>query len=604
MGSTNTTYWARTRASRRRVIGTAGALGAGVAAATLVGCGSDGGGGGTTRQDARGLISGREDTSKQAKKGGILQGSNGEPSSLDSMAAPNSASTAEAANYVYSRLLKFKTGVIEPATGEIEGDLAESWEITPDKQTITFKLRDNAKYDKRPPTNGRTVQAKDVLYSLDRFKSLSTFRTELFRIDGSLGPIETVTAPDAKTVVMKLAAPDGLTLQLLTNPRYLYIQPTESDNNGYNLANDARGSGPWILKEWKASQSMEFTRNPDWHGNANGTRPYLDGVSQPFLTEYSALLAQFQAKNIWTGGFVRKEDIVRLKTENPSLILLDGGHTQAATRWFPGILPDSPFKDERVRQAVSMSLDRELIIDVFDNVQQLNSQGLPLEVRYHTSIACGWDGAWLDPKSSSFGPNAQYFTYNQAEAKKLMAAAGFANGFDFDFHYRGTGYGAAYDKWVEVLVGAQREVGIRAKQLPEEYNNVFLPGNRVEGKFTGARMIATSAQGDPVEMISNHYHSTGGFGVHQPPFTPEPDIDAMIDSMRKEFDIQKRQAIIHEFQRIMAKRQRVLLFPGATPSLSMSWPWVGNYGVFRTYSSIGGATESLPHYWYDESKKA
>jgi peptide/nickel transport system substrate-binding protein len=320
------------------------------------------------------------------------------------------------------------------------------------------------------------------------------------------------------------------------------------------------------------------------------------------LTEYAALVAQFQAKNIWTGGFVRKEDIVRLKTDNPSMVLLESGHPQAATRWFPGILPDSPFKDERVRQAVSISLDRDLIVDIFDNVAELERQGLPLEVRHHTSIACGWDSAWLDPTGSSFGPNAQFYKYNATQAKQLLTAAGFPNGFDFDFHYRGTGYGAAYDKWVEVLVGSLKEVGIRAKQLAEDYNSVFLPGNRVEGKFTGARMIATSAQGDPVEMISNHYHSTGGFGIHQPPFTPEPDIDAMIDSMRKEFDLTKRLALVHEFQRVMAKRQRVLLFAGATPGLSMSWPWVGNYGVYRSYAGIGAGTESLVHYWYDESR--
>ena len=58
---------------------------------------------------------------------------------------------------------------------------------------------------------------------------------------------------------------------------------------------------------------------------------------------------------------------------------------------------ESPFKDERVRQAFSMLMDRQLLIDTLQNVDELRASGLPLETRWNSSMWCGWEGAWLDP---------------------------------------------------------------------------------------------------------------------------------------------------------------------------------------------------------------
>jgi peptide/nickel transport system substrate-binding protein len=303
----------------------------------------------------------------------------------------------------------------------------------------------------------------------------------------------------------------------------LWIQPTEAEG-GFDPRTEARGTGPWLLKDLRQSAGIEFVRNPNWYGKKE--RPFLDGVQFSFLADYAASIAQFKAKNAWTGNFVRKEDVLGLKREAPEIVLNGGQFPRSAGRLFFGVQDQqSPFKDERVRQAVSMSMDRDLVIDVFDNVKNLSKEGLVLETRWNSPIAAGWDGVWLDPQSKEFGPNGKYYSLDVAEAKKLMSAAGFANGFECEFRYTGNGYDSFYRKQVEVMQGVLAQAGVRPKMVPEDYTTVFLPGLRNLGVFNGVKFNGSSAQGDPLEMISAHYHSEGGFGIHQPPFSREPDID-------------------------------------------------------------------------------
>jgi peptide/nickel transport system substrate-binding protein len=600
-------YWqgfVESRLNRRRLMSSAAFSGAGAAALTLVGCG---GGSdsptspGTAKEN--GLLSARVDTTKQAKPGGVLQTVQpSELAQLDSLVAPQPGTTGVSAGYLYGRLLKFKPGIVTPPTGDIEGDLAESWELSADKLTLSLKLRPNVKLDSRPPTNGRFVDSGDVVFSANKVKAGSDYRADLFNEINPLAPVTSITAPDKNTVVMKLASPDSLIMSLLSTGRLLIIQPVEAAG-GFDPRREARGWGPWRVKSLQASVKVEYEKNPDYYVKG---LPYLDGISIPFIGEYATTLAQFRAQNIWTGAVLKPEDIIPMKKNDfPELTLLQSPFTRGAIRGKFGVKdPSSPFKDERVRQAFSMFIDRQLLIDTIFSVDVQRKEGIPVETRWHTALQCGWDGTWMDPNGKEFGENGKYYKFDPNEAKKLLAAAGHSSPIEFDFIYASDNYGAAYQRYATTL-GSEIQAGFKVNMKPQPYTTTFFPTvGKGRGNFVGFGIQGGTSQGSPQEMLRSYYHSQGAFAIDAPSFTVEKDVDDMLTKLQQEFDTKKQTEMMKDIQRFMAKRMRMVLDPGDAAALNVSWPWVGNAGVYTQYDSYAGiGTEYTPYLWIDETKR-
>ena len=153
----------------------------------------------------------------------------------------------------------------------------------------------------------------------------------------------------------------------------------------------------------------------------------------PIVPEYATALAQFKAGNIYSMGSgrntpkMRPEDILADQEGRAApQIYPERPRRRRRRAWASAVCGKSPFLDERVRQAFSMSIDRDLYMDTFLNVAKFQSEGLPVETRWNTGLAATFDGWWLDPKGKNFGPNAKYYKHDIAEAKKLLAAAGYA----------------------------------------------------------------------------------------------------------------------------------------------------------------------------------
>jgi len=157
-------------------------------------------------------------------------------------------------------------------------------------------------------------------------------------------------------------------------------------------------------------------RNPDYHDKEWA---YIDGIEQPIVQDYAQQLAQFKAGRIDIHQSIRAEDILTLKRDEPriSLYATDLSADVSVITW--GQLPEgkSPFTDERIRQAFSMAIDRDTWIDARYNVDKFAAAGLPQETRWNSHLIA--EGSWwVDPKGKDFGPNAKYFKFNLAEAKK------------------------------------------------------------------------------------------------------------------------------------------------------------------------------------------
>ncbi len=604
-------YWQRITQShltRRKALGGAAAAGLGAVALGAVGCGggdSGGSGGDGNGGGASGMLGQRVDTTAQAKPGGTLPSlTTADVTSFDPLTSP-SFTTQVISGWVYSRILKVVPGYKVPSQGDVEGDLADTYEISGDKLQITVKLKPNAKWDARAPTNGRAVSARDVVYSWNKFAALSPYRADLAYTANKDASIESMTAPDNRTVVVKLAFPDAAAVTMLASSSHLFILPEEADG-GFDPRGEARGSSAWVIENYRPSTNFTFAKNPNWY---RADRPFLDKYDWPIVSEYSAGLAQFRAGNVVNFG-VRQEDILQTKRDLSDLVMLQGNFNRLwFNSWF-GYQGNSPFKDERVRQAWSMSQDRDLWIDTFGNTQPFEDAGLPVEKRWHSHFPSGIDGWWVDPQDEkAFGANGKYFAYNPDEAKKLLAAAGFPNGVDVNTYYIATPqYGSTFPNQAEVQAGFARDVGFRVKIDNPDYQTSWLPNYYYgKGNFSGIAIGADNPEPDMGVFMFARFHPQGprfkGFdpsGAN--PTAGDPQVTKYIQDIRAEFDPDKRKAIAKQYQQYMAQKMYAVPFPGQARPFSLDWPAVGNNGVFLSGSLYAGGTEVAINTWWDQTK--
>ena len=261
-------YWDKfgtTRVTRRRVLKGVAVSGVAAAALSLVGCGGSSSSTSSAgkSKDSSGLLGAKTDTTKQAVGGGNWQSQRNEDMiSLDPITNTQGTAQAELL-WTYSLLLKhgFAVGKTMGAQN-ITGDAAESWEISPDAMQITFKVRSGHKFEPRPPTNGRDVTSADVKYSWDSAEKRSPYNVNVFNSVNPGGPVQSVSAPDARTVVMRLAFPYGPILEVPAHYQHPLVVPIEADGK-FNAKADMRGSGPYMLTSYQQSRRPGVHQKPE-----------------------------------------------------------------------------------------------------------------------------------------------------------------------------------------------------------------------------------------------------------------------------------------------------------------------------------------------------
>jgi peptide/nickel transport system substrate-binding protein len=295
--------------------------------------------------------------------------------------------------------------------------LASSWTVTPTStgSRITFKLRD-AKF-----STGRPVTAADVVYSLERVITLKTPSSFLLTDVANL-KAGSVTAPDAKTVVMEIpkTANPNIVLALLTFNVGGIVDSTEAkahvQNSDYGsawLKNHSAGSGPFKLNRWDQSAQIALDANP----NAFRRSPTIKRVILRYMQESAAQQTALNSGEIDV-AWDYTPDAFKAAQTNANLKALK---TDTFTLAYLGMnsAKGSAFEDPRVRQAVRYAIDQDGIIKSL-------LQGLARKTQ--TIIPLGMAGS--NPQIS--------YPYDPAKAKALLRAAGKPDGFSVDMQI-GTG---------------------------------------------------------------------------------------------------------------------------------------------------------------------
>lgn len=503
----------------------------GVAAAALIGCGSDDdegedsgtGAGASATSSAAASNDPRyprdanlpypfnyPEPDKQPKPGGTMRVAATWDVSTFDVVKTAAGGTIVVPNLVYNRLLGIKGGpTAEPFKIKVEPELAKSWEYTPDGLVATFKLQTGVKWQNIAPLNGRALVAEDIVFALQRYRTTGVHQSYYVTVDK-------IEAPDPSTVKITLKKPTP-EFEVPLGSRYQTIFPRELVDSG-EIEKKVIGTGPMILKDAVAAQQVTLTKNPDYWR----TKVLLDGAEFKIMPDAGARLASFRAGQVEYGYSVAaaKSEVDALLRSNPGLQI---NHPALVNSTLPfGINASNPkFQDVRIRRALSLAIDRKA-------VNTLLYEGIGEEL-IHT---LPWNYVF-DTKPASLGPWAKY---DVAESKKLLQAAGQEN---FTFNYIYFPYATTYDRLSEILVDQFRSAGITMRGGKVDYTEF-------NSQWVGAKLPEATTSGwvalgfDANTFFYNHLHSKSPGNRWQ---IKDPQLDEWADQQSVELDPKKRREL-------------------------------------------------------------
>lgn len=319
--------------------------------------------------------------------GTVIYAAGADPDNLDPANAESNP--AEAMNrMMYENLAKFDEKL------RIVPGLATKWEQSKDGMTWTFFLRKGVKFH-----DGTSFNAEAVKIFVERM-----IGPEKPSRAGLYTPfVNSVEIVDDYTIRMHLKAPFAFFLNNLAHSASGIISPTALKTYGKDISRRAVGTGPFKFVEWIHGDHLTMVRNDDYWGG----KPYLDKIIVKTVKEDSARVMMLQSGDAQLIVRIPSEDIPRL--EKDPKIKLDS--TETLRVLYIGInCFKKPFTDVRVRQALNYAVDKEAIVKNLYQGRALVSTGM------------------VPPLATGFFPVKGY-PYDPEKAKKLLAEAGYPNGF-------------------------------------------------------------------------------------------------------------------------------------------------------------------------------
>ena len=432
---------------------------------------------------------------------------------------------------VCNGLLAFRNGSArfpDPADAALVPDLAAAMPEQPDARTYLFKLRPGVAWQQAPPLNGRALTAADLVWHFTRaaHEPKSTLKTDF-------GVIERVEAVDEATVRFTLTEPSAPFLALVAGGASRYILPREL-TEGATPRNTVVGTGPFMLARRDPGAQALFKRNLDyWKRDAAGKPlPYADEVHWLALGDAAAQLQRLQAREANLSWPLAPNDLAQLRASN-------GNDYEFAD--LPGVsnclfmrLDQPPFNDKRVRQALSLALDRPALAQALGKGRGQVDLPIPAFLGEYA----------LSP--GSLGETGKLYTRDLQAARQLLAAAGHADGLRTTLTYTAQ-YGAAFVQAARLIIAQLNEAGVDAAPRPVEYP-AFLRGAFV-GAFEGLAYEQRRRYPDPDPYLS-YYYLPGA--VFYQDHADDADLRALILKQRQTLDRTARLAVLGELQRYLS----------------------------------------------------
>jgi len=507
---------------------------------------------------------------KPPKRGGVLtRASAWDPPVIDPRLT-QSVGLFQFAGLTSNRLLRY--AFTDEATGyndlTLKGDLAESWQGSPDQRVWTFKLRRGVKWQNVPPLKGREFTAADVKYCFEQYakEGVQTFTFQ---------EIEGMETPDTHTLRIHLKTPNALFPQNVAESVTVIFSREVLEEDG-DLKKRLIGTGPYILKEHTRKVRIVLQRNPDYFDTG---RPYVDEYVILSAPDAATRMAAFRTGQSDFLPVQSPSEVEAVRKTNPTALV------QALTPSLAGfgvaLAQDrSPFNDVRVRRAISMAVDRQKQVDTVFEGHGIIGWGVPYIYYQDTR-----------PTAKDLGP---WWQYRPAEAKKLLAEAGHPNGFESTLFY--------YEYWPQMTSQIQlvqqdlkKNLNINVKISKLDYTSYY--GRYVDGKWDGMAWGFQSGHAvglDERTYVYMHSKSTKNFFRVNDPVVDELTVKLRQTPDRAEQRATARRIVDREYDQVL----RMWMPFGS--ALWLFQPYLRNVagGLMRATAGYGSPT--IARLWIDK----
>ena len=469
----------------------------------------------------------------------IVEGSIGDASNLIPMLSTDSTSHSIGA-LCYNGLVKYDKDI------RIVGDLAESWEVSPDGLIITFHLRKGVNWH-----DGHPFTAEDVLFT---YKITIDPKTPT-AYSGDFLKVKKAEALDSHTFRVtydKPFAPALMSWGAAVMPKHLL---EGKDITKSPLTRRPVGTGPYIFREWVTGQKIVLVSNPEYFEG----RPYIDGFVLRIIPDMATMFLELRAKGI---------DMMNLtplqytrQTENPFFRKNFNKYRYLSFAYtYLGYNMRNPlFADRRIRQAISYAINKEAIIQGI-----LLGYGRPATGPYKP-------GTW------AHNPDVKKYTYDPQKAHALLAEAGWKDtdgdgildrgGQPFTFEIVTNQGNEIRAKTAEIVQKQLAEVGMQVKIRTIEWAalvNEFINKGRFDATVLGWTIpmdpdifdVWHSSKTKPGELNFISYRNR--------------EVDDLLEKGRGTFNIKERKRCYDRIQEILAEDQpyTFLYVPDALPMIS------------------------------------
>ena len=414
--------------------------------------------------------------------------------------------------------------IIEPLVStkatstELIPHLAKSWSFSDDGMEWTFKLRENVKFH-----DGEPLTAEAVKYSFERFmdKNHPEYKCGKWSFaPGYARGVKRVEVVDRLTGKLVFKAPHAAFVNTyLSQPVLGVISPKAFKKSCKDFGNNPVGTGPYKLESWERGVKLTMVRNEDYWG----TKPKNKRIIWRPISEDTTRVAELLAGGVDVILPVFPDSISQIKA-NANTKILEG---PGLTIWFVMMNHDKkPFNNKKVRQALNYAVNKQAIVrDVQEGTGIVATQA-------------------VHPTSWGYNPKARSYPYNPEKAKKLLAEAGYPNGFNATLWLPESGSGMQQPKEMAQVIQANlKAIGVNLKLEVFEWGTFLTKVIRKnERDFEMAAISWFLKTTDPDIALHPLYFSKNvpflNYGKYK-----NLEVDKLLSQGREEYDQGKRKKI-------------------------------------------------------------